>query len=588
MGNKNGSRFAVGIGVKKGIVAGLLAALLAVVVGIGVGCEPQKETLVEIFDGADRYAVTPVSASGKSYRTDHSFFGEDYNGFYLYLGQVKNVPISFGTAKQYHGETPLALSYASADATKESVDKANEEGITAAVKVTVHNAHKEGGKVVSAEGNSAFTGVLASMTVLEGYDKASAAAKENGVSVSTTDTYTSFKIWQQTNAAPLEATVGKNNEKAGFYRYTLFAACDVYALLVHDLTSDIWAYDFTSFARPETYCTLIEHSENDVFTAKANAAQLTFDSAAIDEAAFLEPPPIEEKLLNYAGSEVLSIGEVTIAADVRSIRIIGNPGKTYNMNFVIAARTLDLKITLVDMKFFASPNKSAIEDKTESGKNIDDARHTVRIVLQGDNLVIGGRGINGINFSPAYTWNSVKSDLEAYARANGVLGSTGACGINLGYNNLTVMGDGKLTVTGGAGGSSGVFEELATTLDGKIENQGFDGASGGSGIYSYLVNFDDAISENILVTGGAGGSGSDPGICASGANDLRFVCNGGNGGAGIQHRFFVNGEINCKFADVEPLGGAGGKGGAAQTAGAGIFLAAGAQGLPGVPFDYYG
>ena len=73
-----------------------------------------------------------------------------------------------------------------------------------------------------------------------------------------------------------------HDELVGFYRYSLFATCDVYVAVVHDIEDDEWYYDYSVFARPNTLFEAIDYQTTNYFGIGADAMKLRFDTSIVE------------------------------------------------------------------------------------------------------------------------------------------------------------------------------------------------------------------------------------------------------------------------------------------------------------------
>jgi len=113
-----------------------------------------------------------------------------------------------------------------------------------------------------------------------------------------------FTSWATSNTETIKFSIGSHGEAAGFYRYALFATCDVYVAVVHNLTDNEWAYEYSVFSKPNSLFEGINYSTTNEFGSSANAAMsLKFDTVIID---YLTTPEQQRFIVTFSnGSTVL-------------------------------------------------------------------------------------------------------------------------------------------------------------------------------------------------------------------------------------------------------------------------------------------
>ena len=248
----------------------LVALLLGGVCLGAVGCAEAGTVVALKRDMVEqmRYKAHPAEETD---RVVASFTDGDYNYFYYYLGSVEKCPIVYETAAYYDGKTEQTLSY--------SITKASEEQIEKSISDTVSESTSHGGKV--SLGVKFEFGKLLKTTVSAGLEYNNNFTETN----STTSTVSSAAGWTESHTSTTSYTIGKDCEQ-GYYRYTLFATCDVYVVIVYDLNADRGRdsvyWDHLVCARENTYHYGIDFSEDAAFSSDGNAEKLRFDERVLD------------------------------------------------------------------------------------------------------------------------------------------------------------------------------------------------------------------------------------------------------------------------------------------------------------------
>jgi hypothetical protein len=504
---------------------------------------PDIDDPIPAVNTLTRYSTYPVE---NDYRIDYYNNTGLYSIYYIYLGKVNNVPIAWETTQKYNGVTPIELSYTTSKTSDKMISRSNETCITETIESTVSKKNEAHSKVSAGFG----IGIIGA-NVEAGWKAGWGSSQTSSSSVSTTDTYTSFLSWSETNSSRFNVTVGEHGEYPGFYRYTLFATADVYVTVVVDNTNSECCYEYSTFARPGTYFMELDYSEDNDFTKGNEFEKFRFTDVILTD---LPSIPLSETImfLDYRGQNVNS-NPLVIPYDTLEVIIIGDASTIITKNIIINARSTDLKITMNNFKFVAPQGKAAVQDLSVTAP-----QHKINFVLLGDNSITGGNGAKGGNGSP------------------GSSGESGGAGINVTKNHsITVTGNGKLTVTGGNGGAGGNGND---SKSGDVNSRrGGNGGSGGSGIVCNAISLENATGK-ITVVGGNGGAGGKGGnsteigaVLWAGPN----LC-GGNGGNGGQGGWSIDArtEPNPTSSVSEPLsliggwGGTGGAGGAKKSLGA--------------------
>ena len=237
----------------------------------------------------DRYAATPVEVDdGKGgiqrYRLDYFFdathAGETYHIYYIYLGKIDWVPIASNTAIYYNGTTPIELTYSSTQTKTESITEAMSKTVSNTTQ-TVNTYNNVFNVEISGE-TGKILNLFAKGNIKTGYSHSWGGSGSVTDVTSKTETTTTFESWATSNTETKRYTIGNRDEPPGFYRFALFATCDVYIAVVHDLKEDEWYYEYSVFARPNTLYEAIDYQTTNDFGVGADAMRLRFDTSIIE------------------------------------------------------------------------------------------------------------------------------------------------------------------------------------------------------------------------------------------------------------------------------------------------------------------
>jgi hypothetical protein len=266
-----------------------------------------------------RYVATPVSHNGKAYRLDHSMaispsaHGTPYHAYYIYLGKVEWVPISSDTTIHYNGVTPMELTYSTSKTTQTSVTNSMNNTVSRTTE-TVNTNSTTLSAAVSAKLKTPFL----EAAVQAGFSDTWASTVSAQSQISTTDTFTTFQSWAVQNTETIRFTIGNHGEASGYYRYALFATCDVYAVAFHDTQANAWAIDYSVFARSGTLFQGIDYSKTNDFGIGANAMSLRFDTQIVETLGTPENIYVPDTK-QFQKIETHDIGEPTTGAYVGQV-----------------------------------------------------------------------------------------------------------------------------------------------------------------------------------------------------------------------------------------------------------------------------
>jgi len=273
------------------VVGGTLLYLL--VDWNGGSDDDDEQTKLETV--SSRYISTPVNEDG--YLVDHSYTDGYGDYYFIYLGKVEWVPISSNGAKYYDGITPIKLTYSSKTVTSDSITNS----ITKAFAHTTQNtSHYSDIKTLKADVTFKFPFVT-ELSFEYGGSHTEGGSDSTMNQRSRTKTETTFRNWAEENSETIEFTIGNNREPTGYYRYALFATCDVYIVIIRDRVTNEYDCYYDFFARP-----------NSLFEGKDYSA-INFDDVVYD------------KKLEISDSLVESLQSILIPSDETWTDIVEDP-----------------------------------------------------------------------------------------------------------------------------------------------------------------------------------------------------------------------------------------------------------------------
>lgn len=157
-----------------------------------------------------------------------SFTDGKANYYMLDLGYVKNVPLSSGSTIMYNGQTPITISIEKSQITEKTVEEAVEK--TVSESTTVSSSGSASFSVGCEIGNQDWWGKI---KLEASYSRYWGTSTEKAYS--TSNTWTTAESCSNSISESLTTTIGSNKEKAGYYRLSMFATCDLFALVETNL-----------------------------------------------------------------------------------------------------------------------------------------------------------------------------------------------------------------------------------------------------------------------------------------------------------------------------------------------------------------
>ena len=275
-----------------GIITALVVALSSIIAGCGsdgggggVGSGPPIGPPVNNLNSVDRFLA---SMNGYSGQIMYSYTYEDLDVYYIYLGELRNVP-SVSFSHQYHdgvvGSTyTVTITESFTNSIETQVANSSQTAVNTVKTITASAG--AGGNLSTTISAKAGVGPFVS-----GSTKTSANAYWN-----TYAEYTDSSIFQKTTS--LTQTVANassyakstmearsfdltKDTKAGYYRYGLFSVSDVYLYVVKDNTTGNIEYEFRENVKPGGYFWALDYSETSDFD-KNNESGFVLDPNIVD------------------------------------------------------------------------------------------------------------------------------------------------------------------------------------------------------------------------------------------------------------------------------------------------------------------
>lgn len=284
----------------------LITVMLAVVVTAcgGDGKTPTPND----FSAVTKYQAEPYMNNDK---IKYSYCYENLDIYYIYLGELKNIPIYY-QASEYHSGMNFKYTFSTTNVTETTisttVSKASEEALTI-IESTTRDV--EVGSKITAE-----------VTVKPPFTELKVAGETSVKAlVSATNSNTVQKTKSLTNTVQnaitktvetmksSEWTLSKE-DKIGYYRYTYFSASDVYLYVIKDNSTDEIYYEFKEYVIPDVYFWRLDYSETPSFK-KSDATHFEIDLSSLDNlpkpTLNLTTPAITVRFETNGGNEIQDI-----------------------------------------------------------------------------------------------------------------------------------------------------------------------------------------------------------------------------------------------------------------------------------------
>ena len=234
---------------------------------VGGNGETSGENVITSNDlNVKRYITHKDSQSNE---VMYSFSDGRYNYFYVYLGYIEKVPVAYEPAEFWNGSVKPQLSY--------TITNYNEQQVSETLSTCITNSVEQQNQVsVNVSAGLQIYAVEVNAGVGLSFSNTSSSSK------STTKTTSSLNTWSETHTKTISYELDSNCPY-GYYRYTLFATCDVYVVIVHDKHNNSTSYDYLTCARENTYHYAIDYSATETFSKDVNSNQIPFDFSIINQ-----------------------------------------------------------------------------------------------------------------------------------------------------------------------------------------------------------------------------------------------------------------------------------------------------------------
>jgi len=482
---------------------------------------------------ANKFVAEPYIGNDK---IKYSYSYGEYDFYYIYLGELKNIPL-FGYTAQYHDGIKSTYTVSNTEKIKKSVA----ETITNSSKTTIGvieehtysttNKQKVSAEIKASAGWGPFKAEAkaAAEASWEQYtqDKNTSDFKQT---TSLTNTIANGTEYTTENLISRSWELSRDN-RVGYYRYTLFSASDVYIYVIKDATGVIY-YEFREYVIPDVYFWRFDYSETPSFR-KSDATSFEFDVSMLDN---LPKPSINLTASNPTTPNYTLTTNTTTGGSVdcipnqpsyeagTQVTLTAKPNDNYVFNgwtgdLPTGVNTSQASITFtINSDITLTANFRALVEKTETATFSTAGNHTYTLksfpaTIEIYALGAGGGGQGG-HFSDQFMGNvgAILGGTKPYGGTGGAGGGGEATYMKLSMEQSVTF---NINVgKGGIGGAAGFADWNDSWVSGK------PGGDGDTTKVSWETNTFTAV-------GGAGGGGSgqnlDGGKGGNGSNRPAIV-----------------------------------------------------------------
>jgi hypothetical protein len=240
-----------------------------------------------------KYVAEPYIGNDK---IKYSYSYEGYDFYYIYLGELRNIPIYYEDAQHFGMTSEMKYEFSTAETKMSLIEKTVSEGIQTAIGIVDAYTRsttigiklsQEISTKIGAKGNFFFAEGSAEVgTKLAAEESFSVYISENKnistqKSTSLTNTLREVSSYTYENKKNFTWPLSKEKgDRVGWYRYTLFSASDIYLYVIKDSTGVVY-YEFREYVIPDIRGWMLDYSETMSFR-KSDTTGFEFDVSMLD------------------------------------------------------------------------------------------------------------------------------------------------------------------------------------------------------------------------------------------------------------------------------------------------------------------
>jgi len=541
---------------------------------------PNSDPATIQFRSVNKFEANSYSGNDK---IKYSFSYDDYDFYYIYLGELENIPMFFQTAR-YHSGTDWTYTFTKTESMTNSVRNVVTESSQTTIGVVEENTKsKTNGEKLAGEIKLKLPLIkmVKAETKINGEinwseytsNTASTSFQKTKSLTNTVEHATSYTL----STMESDQFHLNSSNKAGYYRYTMFSASDVYLYVIKNSKTNEIYYEFREYVIPDAYFWCLDYSETPSFR-KSDATGFELDISILNN---LPKPGLN--FITYTIEYNANGGSGTMGRDVHGYGIEQNllknnftPPSGYsfagwartpnatNVEFSdgeLVVNLTDVKDATVKLYAVWSPGIVTLERAFRAGEDLTTSI-PANVTLA---KITGIRGTIYTNARIVVLQRTLPLTIEIYdvyaVGQNGTNGGVDESGGNgrpviyMGANfapvpNLTIDSKGSSNkLYGGDGGNGG----QGTT--GTLTKRPGVGKSAGHGATAIVTDRVTIIGD-ITLGGGNGGEGGRGGNKGAYMGDGNGGGNGGNGGVPITAN---NLTVNNTLIAPKSKGGLGGE-----------------------------
>jgi hypothetical protein len=421
--------------------------------GTNTGTSPGGLASVEAVNKFEAKSYT------KNDKIKYSFSYGDYDFYYIYLGELKNIPLFYFPAEHHNGVNST-YKVSSTETTKEDITKTvTESSQTTIGVVDTHAESTTKGVKLSQEIKSTFSAIAvkteAKLAAEENWSRyiSDTSNKEFRQTTSLTDTITHGTSRASSITIERSWTFNKD-DKDGYYRYTLFSASDVYLYVIKDSNAPEKVYcEFRECVIPDAYAWVLDYSETQSFRKNDNTG-FEFDVS----------------MLSNLPKPELTLSSISLAKQLADLQSNAQSYNNYTLEITadetIAPQTLyfpgknNINIRLTGV----GGNRILSLSSNGSMFTINDG---VALVLE-SNITLQGRSNNNASLVKVNSGGTLSMNNGATITGNTVTGSSGG-GVYIDKNGSFTMAGGEISGNTAAKGGGvyivdGIFIKTGGTI----------------------------------------------------------------------------------------------------------------------------
>ena len=239
---------------------------------------------IPISRSVNRFQAESYSGNDK---IKYSFSYNGYDFYYIYLGELSNIPLYYDDAYYHSGMVDYKYTFTETKTESTTISRTITRSSQEAVNIAEeHTETTTNGVKVSAEIKAKFPISIVSAEVKAGaeynWSQVVSGKTSNSVTQTTslTDTITNATTQTYTTMTAREYHFTRDVQQ-GYYKWTYFANSDVYLYVIRDSETNEISYEFREHVKPGTYFWALDFSDTNSF-GKNDTTGFKLDPAILE------------------------------------------------------------------------------------------------------------------------------------------------------------------------------------------------------------------------------------------------------------------------------------------------------------------